>query len=72
LLVGEGGFGVVGGEVLVEELGEGLGGFEIGAGLGVGGEGLLEGGLVGGGEGFAESVGGQIFGVHGMERGMRD
>jgi hypothetical protein len=25
--------------------------------------------LVGGGEGFAESVGGQIFGVHGMEGG---
>jgi hypothetical protein len=25
--------------------------------------------LVGGGEGFAEGVGGQIFGVHGMEGG---
>ena len=64
LVFGEGGFGLVGGEVLVEELGEGLGGFEVGAGLGVGLQGLFEGGLGGGGKGFAEGVGGEVFGVH--------
>jgi hypothetical protein len=49
---------------LVEELGEGLGGFEVGAGLGVGLQGLIDGGLGGGGKGFAEGVGGEVFGVH--------
>ncbi len=67
MLVGEGGFGVVGGEVLLKELGEGLGGFEVGAGLGVGGEGLIEGSLISGGKGFAEGVGGEVFGVHKMK-----
>lgn len=67
LLLGEGGFRLVGGKGLLEEVAKSLGSFEVGAGLGVGLQGLFQGFAVGGGKGFAEGVGGEVFGVHKMK-----
>ena len=65
MLLREPGIGRIGGQLVLEEAGEVARGLEVGAGLGVGLERLLQGFALGGGQGLAEGVGGEVFGFHG-------